>query len=343
MKKLYYFRKFKSSQNDSKKSWSNIKQLLNSNKRSNISEIIDNDRCYKGDKLPAVFNDHFTNVVSRIVSDLPENINEDYLMGLPTNPHSCFLIPTNNTEMLDVIMQMGNKGNVLYDVTFKFIKLVLPKILPVLVFIYNMCLESGIYPDIMKVARVIPLYKSGSVTSLNNYRPISTLISFNKIFERLTHNRLNDFISKFFPLSRFQFGFKLKSSTTLAIFAFLKDLFNTFNKSQYTIALFLDLKKAFDSVNKDILLYKLQCFGFRGISNAFIRSYLSNRFQYVCINGYRSSSNLVLNGVPQGSVLGPLLFNVFINDFCGLKDYNKILFADDAVFYVTYSKFVQLL
>ena len=127
----------------------------------------------------------------------------------------------------------------------------------------------------------------------------------------------------------------LENFLVLAIFNLTNDILKTFNSKQFTIALFLDLKKAFDTVNLNILLHKLSFYGVRGNDLNFIRSYLTNRRQYVNINGSSSGVKNVSVGVPQGSVLGPLFFNIFINDICSISTAKKILFANDAVFYIT--------
>ena len=176
--------------------------------------------------------------------------------------------------------------------------------MPILVYLYNFCIGEGIYPTVLKTARCVPVYKAGSVFDVGNYRPISNLSSLNKIFESLTYKRLNSFVSRFDILSDIQFGFRPKLNTTLAIFNLIKDFIKTFNKKLYTMALFLDLRKAFDVVDRDILLRKLEKYGFRGKVNDFITSYLSGRSQYVSINGLDSNVSNCRFGVPQGSVLG---------------------------------------
>ena len=131
-----------------------------------------------------------------------------------------------------------------------------------------------------KYARVSAIHKGGEKDELNNYRPISNLTTFNKVFEKLTYIRLSEFVQQNNLISKYQFGFKKGASTTLAIFYFLSNILKTFNTKTYSIALFLDLKKAFDMVDRKILMYKLSHYGFRGITNSFIDSYLSDRQQF---------------------------------------------------------------
>ena len=161
---------------------------------------------------------------------------------------------------------------------------------------------------------------------------ISTLLSINKIFEKLTYQRIIKFVNKYSLISDYQFGFRKNSSTSDAIFEVIQFASNGLNNGEYVIFIFLDLKKAFDSISHLLLLKKLSKMGFRGKILKFLESYLEDRYQAVCVGDFNSEYLKVKNGVPQGSILGPILFNLFINNIFNLECDFITLFADDAVF-----------
>jgi len=189
---------------------------------------------------------------------------------------------------------------------------------------------SGIFPDALKLAKITPIYKAGDKSSITNYRPISVLNSFSKIYEKVFLNRLNDYLTSLNFFHDGQFGFRKNRSTQLALVSFLDTITEALDNNHYVISLFLDLSKAFDTIDHHILLRKMHNLGIRGVALEYIKSYLTNRFQCVTIDGTSSDLRGVICGVPQGSILGPILFLIYINDLQYCSSLLKLLlFADD--------------
>ena len=198
-----------------------------------------------------------------------------------------------------------------------------------LLFIFNLSVQQGVFPDKLKIAKVTPIFKSGSKESANNYRPISVLPCFSKLFERIIHSRLHGFLLINKILYSQQFGFQKNNSPEYALMQMVNFIQNSFNQNEFAIGVFIDLSKAFDTVDHSILIKKLSHYGIRGNFLNWFKSYLCNRSQYIATDDSNTDYQTITCGVPQGSILGPLLFLIFINDLHKASSLNSIIFADD--------------
>ena len=190
----------------------------------------------------------------------------------------------------------------------KLLKIAAPIIVPYLVSIINLSFIKGTFPNLMKLAKIMPIFKSDSRSDVNNYRPISLLSVLSKILEKLMHKRLYPFLEHNNVIYNSQFGFQKNKSTQHSLIQIVEKVRNCIENRNYGCGIFIDLKKAFDTVNHDILLHKLEHYGIRGTSFGWFTSYLNGRSQYVSCNNTRSEIKPIVCGAPQGSVLGPLLF-----------------------------------
>ena len=199
-----------------------------------------------------------------------------------------------------------------------------------LTYVCNLSLTSGVFPDKMKLAKVLPIFKGGDKHIFTNYRPVSLLPQCSKVLEKLFNIRLNEFVTKHSILCPNQYGFRKGHSTALALAESVEVIKQSLERNLYVLGIFIDLRKAFDTINHEILIEKLYNYGVRDNSLEWIRSYLLNRTQYVQVGEAISSHKRVSCGVPQGSILGPQLFLLYINDIVKVSEAMwPILYADD--------------
>lgn len=333
-KKIYYDNKFSHVKN-SGDSWKIIKSLYGPKKSGSEDTYtdIDGSKLTESDKIADAFNAYFISIPHKTINynNNQTAINKDeFLHLIPNNINSIFMNPTSPEEVIKVINSLNNNSN-LSDIPLKFIKLTAYEYSIIMTHLINLIFESGEYPDIFKIAEIHPIPKKKPSTSIVNNRPISILLIFDKVLEKIMHERYYRFFIKYSIISESQFGFITNKGTDLAILKLLDYLYPGFSNCLYMLCLFIDFTKAFDCIQHCLLLAKLWRYGIRGIAYKLIKSFLTNRKQYVIHKNHKSFFGEVHIGVPQGSCLGPLLFVVFVNDlYYLLRGYcNIVQYADD--------------
>ena len=241
-------------------------------------------------------------------------------------------------EVLQILLKLNPyKSADVYDISPRFIKECAYQVYQKLTTIFNISFQQGKFPSLLKIAKVVPIFKAGSKMEVGNYRPISLLPLFGKILEKLMHYRLYSFIEKHNILLSSQYGFQKNKSTEQALIEIQSKIIDAFEAKETPCCIFLYFAKAFDTVNHDILLHKLNYYGIRGNSLLWLESYLKNREQCVQVGNSLSSFQNIVCGVPQGSVLGPLLFLLYINDIAFSSNTIKFqLFADDTCLFYSH-------
>ena len=317
-----------------------INLLLN---RKNITTKIDKIRDCDGtiatspQLIAEKFNEYFTNIAEKLKSTLPQGMGDAYQFLGNSNLNTLFLEQTNSTEISSIINNLKVKATSDLNVaTIKKAASLNSKFSQVITDVINVSFTEGIFPSALKIAKTVPIYKAGSKIDIENYRPISLLSAFSKIYEKIMYDRIYCFLTQHKVLIENQFGFRRGRSCEDALLTAQNEILNCLTKKQTSLLLLIDFSKAFDMVDHDILLRKLDHYGIRGVAHAWIKSYLSSRKQYVALNNKNSKILDVIYGVPQGSVLGPLLFLIYINDIPNVCELAKfIMYADDANILIT--------
>lgn len=336
-KKNYFVNKFESCRGDLRRTWNNINTLMKGrHKNKSISLRDDNGVVHSGpDKVSDIFCKYFSQVAEKIDDNIPQiDINPISYLSVD-NPRSFYAYNSTPAEITNLIMSMPNKKCNIHNVPIFIYKLVINHISVVLNDLYNSSIVEGVFPDCLKLAHIIPIYKSSDVFSVNNYRPISILHFIAKIFEKLMYVRMISFISNHDLLCKHQFGFRKGINTADAILQYIDSCICAMEQKLYFLTVFIDLKKAFDTINHDILLRKMEKMGFRGVVLNWFRSYLKDRPIKVIVDGCQSINRILNIGVPQGGVIAPLLFILYINDmYTASNRLQLVQFADDTTAYM---------
>lgn len=344
-KKNYFSERLNLSK-DSKNMWKNIKEIIDDQKiNEQVKQLITSDKTLIAGKDDKEIADAYNRFFQGVGSDLAENILKE--TGNINNgvaeevggevvhngqiPNSLFFAPVTEEEILKIIDNLNNNSAPGPDgIKPNFFRMNGGVLSRPLVHLINLTFEKGIFPRSLKEAVICPIFKSGDKCDVNCYRPISLLNTLSKIYEMSIKSRLVSFLDKNNIISSNQHGFRSSINTSDAILKVVSEITSCINSGNKSLVVFLDLRKAFDTVSHTLLLERLHSYGVRGVALDLFRSYLTDRFQSVRLNGHLSDKLRIEYGVPQGTVLGPILFTVYINPLCNMDIKGKITaFADD--------------
>ena len=333
-KRSYFQMEFHKSSGNGKKTWTLLREVLNSSKQTaNLPTTFttEDGECIANEQVANGFNDFFASIAQHLESNMPASDHNpiDYLVR-PDFPEYDRDLVTSESEITAIIKNLNIVGGGLDKISTKILLKTYKSCIHHLVYFFNLCLKTNIFPDQLKIALIVPIYKSGEKGSFTNYRPISLLPIFSKILEKILHYHITSHLEQHQILCSSQFGFRKRHSTYMPVALIVEEITKAMEQNEKVLGLYLDLKKAFDTVNITILLNKLRCLGIGRALLNIIQSYFTNRIQLVEANGYVSEKRNIKLGVPQGSILGPLLFTIYVNDLVNIS--NKVqffLFADD--------------
>ena len=336
-KQSYFTDFFKSNNNDIKKTWKGIKSIISmKNKSNNDSPTpIIHEGNFIADPLSIAnaFNDFFSAVAQKVQSKIKFS-SKSFSDFLPINIHeSIILSQINEDEISKIISSLNSsKSTGPNSIPTKILKLLQVQISKHLTDIFNLSFTTGIFPHSLKSSKSQFIKKKSKLVA-SNYRPIFPLFNLDKIIEKLMFNRFIQFVEHNKIIYCKQFGFRKDFSTTHAIITLIENVQSALDNNKFACGNFIDFEKECDTVDHNILLSKLNYYGIRGIANDWFKSYLNNQSQFVSINGFNSDHRNIERGVPQGSVLGPLVFLIFINDLnFAIRNSSTFHFADDTCF-----------
>ena len=347
-KQMYYESRFNRIGNDIRRTWKTINEILTKNQTKNKFPTVFNDNgSMITDKVNIAnkFNVFFTNIGEKIAKGINYDGNKNYGHYLNKDIHSSFTFMNIDEDAINkIIYNLPLKSSSECDgISTKLLKVIAPVIIKPLTLLINQVLNTGTFPDKLKIAKVIPIFKKGDPSLFENYRPISLLPAISKVLEKIIALQLSSYFEKNKLLFDNQYGFRPKHSTEHAALELIDRITNKMDTNEIPLHIFLDLSKAFDTIDHSIILNKLKYYGLKGSNLNLFQSYLSNRKQYTEIEDTTSTILPIQVGVPQGSILGPILFIIYVNDLpqCSNK-FDFIMYADDTTLSSTIDSFSDI-
>lgn len=295
---------------DSKSTWSFVHEIINNKtkKTTSLNSLkINNVKITNVNDISNVMNKYYSTIGHKLVSFIVKPPVQD-ISEVANNSETFFMDPVSEDEIIAIFKKMWNKGAGVDDINVAILMRISHVVAKPVQYIFSLSIEKGIWPDDLKAAEIVPIYKADDKENPSNYRPISLISNNAKLLEKILHKRIMRFINKSGIISDRQFGFLKNKSTNDALQYLVNYSYCQLDCTKPTIVTFLDLAKAFDTVDHKLLLSKLENQGIRGTPLALLTRYLSDRTQRVGMGGGHSEPEPVSMGVPQGNILGPLFF-----------------------------------
>ena len=346
-KKAYNCSRLEKSKNNLKRTWDIFTEIIHNKRKPKNTDIFlrETDSTISDPKeVSEIFNDYFSCVCQEIRQSLHPICHFQSFLRFPVTNNVFNFTPINASEILIIIENLKNNSAFGIDsISPKILKQFKLEFASKLSILVNNSIDTCCFPDCLKMALVTPILKGGDCLDKQNYRPISVLPIFSKIWESIMLKQLTKYLNDRNILNTKQFGFIPQSNTMTASIHLLNFILKNLDSKRKVSGMFVDIRKAFDCVDHSILLEKLKYYGLSQSAIALVKSYLSQRYQIVKIGVTKSSPKEVKYGIPQGSILGPLLFNIYINDIFEqpLEGYIQ-LYADDAVFLYNGSNYPEI-
>lgn len=340
-KRNYYADNLRKYKHNMKMTWRLLRSIINKqNNKTSVPDIfiINGSEVSDPNTISNEFNNYFASIGQNISDKVPK-VSKNYKNYLRGNHDvNMYMTPTDPVDLIKVSKMLKPKHSKGFDEISPFImKQTIEHTAVPLSHIFNQSLSTGIVPSKFKLSKITPIFKNGNPQLFNNYRPISVLPAFSKLLEKIVSLRLVNFLTAQNILYEHQYGFRKRHSTIHPIIHLLNDISSAQDDvpNNKTLAIYLDLSKAFDTISHSTLLNKLNHYGIRGVSHTWFSNYLSERNQYIEINNAKSSVSATTCGVPQGSILGPILFLIYINDIVNSCSIKLLSFADDTTIYAS--------